>query len=136
MTFSIYALLGEEAPVITVESLASDLRTYFRNEENFSLQLEQLPFSRMMTIDLNWGEWLVRVNYEEGFDVADDSAVIGKILGSVAPRDLCRITRRIRVVFGDDDTQEYTNQSIYILDFLRAIPGSVLFDPQQRDLVK
>lgn len=47
MTFSIYALIGDKAPIVTIESLASDLRRFFRNEEKFSFKFEQLPFARM-----------------------------------------------------------------------------------------
>lgn len=136
MTFSIYALLGEGAPTITNESLALDLKHFFRNEEGFSIQFEQLPFAKNKTLALRWGTWLVRVSYEEGANVLQDSAEINKIVGSVAPYDLASINKRIRVVYGDDDAQEYTNQIIYLMDFLREIPGTVMFDPQQKDLVK
>lgn len=136
MTFSIYALLGEGAPTITNESLALDLKHFFRNEEGFSIQFEQLPFAKNKTLALRWGTWLVRVSYEEGANVLQDSAEINKIVGSAVPYALANINKRIRVVYGDDDAQEYTNQIIYLMDFLREIPGTVMFDPQQKDLVK
>lgn len=133
--FSIYALLGEGAPAITNESLASDLKHLFRNDESFSLQFEQLPFAKNKTLALRWGNWLARVSYEEGANVVQDSADIGTIVGSAAPYDLSRIAKRIRVVFSDDDKREYTNQIIHLMDFLRGIPGVIIFDPQQKDLV-
>lgn len=132
---TMYALLGEEAPTITNESLASDLEYFFRNEEGFSLQLEQLPFAKNKTLALRWGSWLARVSYEEGGSVAQDSVEIGKIVGSGAHYGIANINKRIRVVFGDDDKQEYTNQIIYLMDFLREIKGVIVFDPQQGDLV-
>lgn len=136
MTFSIYALLGEGAPTFTNESLASDLKHFFRNEENFSIQFEQLPFAKNKTLALRWGTWLVRVSYEEGGNVLQDSAEINKIVGSMVPFNLSGINKRVRVVYSDDNEQEYTNQIIYLMDFLREIPGVVMFDPQQKDLVK
>jgi hypothetical protein len=39
--FSLYALLGEGAPVISAESLAAELKGLFRDQEGFSLQHEQ-----------------------------------------------------------------------------------------------
>lgn len=135
MTFSIYALLGNQAPAITNESLASDLQRFFRNEENFTLQFEQMPFAKNKTLALRWGTWLVRVSYEEGAGVVQDSIEIAKIVGSTAPYELSGIDRRIRVVFSDDSTREYTNQIIYLMDFLKEIPTAILFDPQQRDLI-
>jgi hypothetical protein len=136
MTFSIYALLGEEAPAMTNESLASDLKSFFCKENDFSIQFEQLPFAKHKTLALWWGTWLVRVHYEEGDNVARDSAEISKIVGPACPHDLASRSRRIRIVFGDDDTGEYTNQVIYLMDFFREIPGTIMFDPQQRDLIK
>ncbi|MBO9537873.1 hypothetical protein [Herbaspirillum sp.] len=135
MTFSIYALLGEGAPSITNESLASDLTYFFRNEEGFVLQFEQLPFAKIKTLALRWDAWLVRVSYEQGANVAQDSAEISKIVGDAGLCNIADIDKRIRVVFSDDDSQEHTNQIIYVMDFLREIPGVVIFDPQQQDLV-
>ena len=136
MTFGLYALLGEQAPAFTNESLASDLGDFFRHEEDFSIRFELLPFAKNKTLALWWGAWLVRVCYEEGTNVAQDSAEINKIVGSTAPYDLSNIARRIRVVFGSDDTREYENNMIRVLDFLRVIPGVVIFDPQQQNLMK
>jgi hypothetical protein len=136
MTFSIYALLGNGAPTITNESLASDLKRFFQNEEDFSIQFEQLPFAKGKTLALRWGTWLVRVSYEEGANVLQDSTEINNIVGALAPYDLSGINKRIRVVYGDDDSQEHTNQIISLMDFLSEIPGAVMFDPQQKDLVK
>ena len=136
MTFALYALLGEQAPAFTNESLASDLGDFFRHEEDLSIKFELLPFAKNKTLALWWGAWLVRVCYEEGTNVAQDSAQINKIVGSTAPCDLSNIARRIRVVFGNDDTREYENHIIGMMDFLRVIPGVVIFDPQQRSLMK
>jgi hypothetical protein len=136
MTFALCALLGERAPAITNESLASDLRHLFGNEKDFSIEFELLPFAKNRTLALRWGTWLVRVCYEEGTNVAQDSAEINKIVGSTVPYDLSDIPRRIRVVFGNDDTREYENHIICVIDFLRVIPGVVIFDPQQRKLMK
>lgn len=128
MTFSIYALLGDRAPTITDEVLVSELKEYFRKKDDFTLEFEE-------TIMLCWGDWRVRLCYEHGPEVEQDSAVIGRILGAIAPYDLSSIDRRIRVVFPDDDTREHTNHILFAMDFLRSIPGVIMFDPQQRDLV-
>ena len=121
---------------MTNESLASDLEHFFRSEEHFSIQFEQLPFAKNKNLALRWGNWLARVHYEEGATVVEDSAEISKIVDSTAPSNLASRNRRIRVVFGKDDKREYTNQMIRLMDFLRMIPGTVMSDPQQRDLIK
>jgi hypothetical protein len=84
MTWAIHALLGEKAPAMTNESLASDLKHFFRNDEHFSIQFEQLPFVKNKNLALRWGNWLVRVHYEEGANVVEDSAEISKVVGSAA----------------------------------------------------
>ncbi len=136
MPFALYALLGEQAPHISNESLASDLQSFFKNEEGFSLDFEQLPFAKSKTLVLRWDGWLVRVSYEEGKNVEADSWEIQKIVGASAPYNLSDINRRVRVIFGNDDAREFTSQIIYLMDFLRAIPGVVIFDPQQNNLVE
>ncbi|CAJ0771818.1 hypothetical protein [Ralstonia chuxiongensis] len=136
MTFSLLALLTEESPALSNESLAAELTTYFKNEEDFTLKFERLPFAKSDTLALRWGNWLVRVAYEEGGRIKDESAQIQQLLGSRAPRDLSGIDRRVRVVFGDDEHLEYTNQIIYVMDFLREITGSIVFDPQKNEVVQ
>jgi hypothetical protein len=76
-----------------------------------------------------------RVSYEQGSHVAENSAEISRILGSVAPPNLASIDRRIRVVFGDDPSREYTNQFIVLMTFLCRIKGAIVFDPQQKDIM-
>jgi hypothetical protein len=45
------------------------------------------------------------------------------------------IRKRIRAVFDDDDGGEHTNRAVNMIEFLTAIPGAVVFDPQQNDIV-
>lgn len=135
MTFSLYALLSEEAPSISNDSLAAEFRHYFRNENGFSLELEQLPFSKNATLALRWGGWLVRVAYEEGDAVRADSLEIQNRIGSSYNVDVSTVRRRIRVVFGSDDDMRFTNEIIYVIDFLKEINGVLIFDPQKNDFV-
>ena len=135
MAFSLYALLGNEAPSFSNESLAVDLKNYFRQEEGFSIEFEQLPFAHTKTLVLHWNMWLVRVCYEEGENVVADSIEIQKLLGATATPALSTISKRIRIVFGDDERREHTNQIIYIIDFLKEIHDLKIFDPQQNNLV-
>ena len=133
--FSLYALLGKNSPPMTNASLAIDLNQYFRNETDFSLKFERLPFAKHDTLALRWGSWLVRVSYDEGDHVKADSATIQAWLGKRSPTDLSTIDRRVRVVFGADEDRVYTNQIIYLMDFLREIEDCVVVDPGKRDLL-
>jgi hypothetical protein len=133
--FSLYALLGEGAPAISIESLATELKSWFRDEPGFTAQYEQLPFAKQKSLTLRWDTWMARLSYEEGKRVIEDSVEIGRILGSAAPPKLASIDKRIRAVFGDDDAQRFTNQMIHIMDFLCGIKGAIVFDPQQKNIV-
>ncbi|USX11286.1 hypothetical protein NHH88_16310 [Oxalobacteraceae bacterium OTU3CAMAD1] len=135
MTFALYGLLTNEAPQLSYESLAKDLKNQLQNE-NFSLQREKLPFAKNETLVLKWDKWLARVSFEEGETVRADSLEIQERTKSFNSFDLSRINRRIRVVFGNDDGQQYTNQIIYLMDFLREIRGVVIYDPQQNNFVE
>ena len=136
MTFSLLALLTEQSPVISNESLADELKAYFENEEDFSLKFERLPFAKTDTLALRWGNWLMRVAYEEGSRIQDESAQIQEILGKRSPRELSGIDRRVRVVFADDNDRESTNQIVDMMQFLQDIEGSIVFDPQKNDLME
>lgn len=134
MTFTIHGLLGDEAPEISNKSLAEDLRKYFRNEPGFSLEFETLPFSSEPTLALYWGDWLVRVSYEEGEEVEKDAKEIQRRTDS--PSDFSKFHRQIRMIFGSDDEKIYTNEIIYLLDYLQQIEGVLVYDPQQNDFVE
>lgn len=135
MTFALYGLLTNEAPQFSNDSLAAELKNYLKNE-NFSLQREKLPFAKNETLVLKWDKWLARVSYEEGDAVKADSLEIHERTTSFNSSDLSIINRRIRVVFGNDDEQHYTNQIIYLMDFLREITGIIIYDPQQNNFVE
>ncbi len=84
---------------------------------------------------LRWDLWRIRIAYQEGDAVSEETTQIRKVLGPGAPDQLPGMRRKINVVFGDDNDREYTNQIIYVMDFLRALPGVILFDPQQSNFL-
>ena len=49
--------------------------------------------------------------------------------------DLSKINKRVRLVIGDDDDRQYTNQIIYLIDYFKEINGTVIYDPQQNDVL-
>jgi hypothetical protein len=72
----------------------------------------------------------MRVFYDTGPAVAEASAEIAEAAGN--ERDsVSQIDRRIRVLSANDDACLYTNHIIFMMDFLGAIPGVKIFDPQQ-----
>lgn len=136
MSFTLYALLTDDSPCISNATLAMDLRNFFSREKDFSLDFEQLPFATHKSLALRWGRWLVRVSYEEGEEVVQDSESIQKILGPNSRRNVNNICRRVRMVFGSDEAREYTNQIIYLLDFFKEMDGILIFDPRQGEIIE
>ena len=137
MAFVLYGLLGEEAPDVSIDSLATDLRTFFSQTQGFGLEFEADPFDPLRrNLVLSWGAWWVRVFYETGPEVLADSITIEAMAGEESPkRRIAQIGRRIRVLFADDEGREHTNQIVFVMDFLSAIPGITVFDPQRHEFV-
>lgn len=136
MSFVLCALLSDKSPKISIESLFFELKEFFKNDNEFSLEFEKIPFKKNKNVLLKWGGWKTRVHYEEGIFVQSDSSEIQKNAGSDIAYDVSKIDKRVRVVFGSDDKKEYTNQIIHIISFLEDIEGVFLFDPQKNNFLK
>ncbi len=134
--FVLYGLLGDGSPRFSGDILSQELARHFGGDERLSFSLRTLPFGGGQSVVLNWPSWQITAAYEEDDRVAEDSAEIHRRLGAAAPAGLPDIRKRIRAVFGDDDRRQYTNETIRMLEFMTAIPGAVVFDPQQNDIVE
>lgn len=76
--------------------------------------------------------WSLTVHVEHGPSVLADANFISDTVGGVFS-DAVPISR-IRIVFGDDESLEYTNHIIGVEEFLAAIPGAILYDEVQKAL--
>lgn len=135
MSFALYALLGPDAPAMTAESLAADLKKHFAAEKALSIDIREEPFSDTPVIALRWGGWGISVTYERDDEVLEDSREIQRLVGAAAPWDVSVVDRRIRAVFGNDASREHTNETIFMMEFLEGVPGALVFDPQQKKLL-
>jgi len=127
VTWTIYAQLADNSPAINAEWLMSGLSGLFGARPEFAVRQTSLPFSRAPSVDLVSGTWLARLTYEEGDAVLADSIEIRRVTRE-DPSGQEASTRRIRAVLSSDEAGEYTNHSIWVTDFLRSIPGVLLFD--------
>ncbi len=128
MAFELHGLLDDTAPEITLDSLASNLRRFFSSTDGFHLEDEDDPFDpARKNLLLSWGDsWWARVFIDTGSELEPDLVSReggGKPIGT---------NGRIRVLFADDQSREYTNHVIFMMDFLGTIPGLTLFDPQRK----
>ena len=134
--FALYVLLGGGSPPFSEQVLARELGRHFSTDGRVTVSLRPLPFGGRRQVALSWPSWRVSAYYEEGGRVAEDSAEIQRRLGAAAPADLSRTRRRIRAVFDDDDGGDHVNEAVEVFRFLTAIPGAVVFDPQQNDIMR
>jgi hypothetical protein len=135
MAFALYALLGKDAPSMTADSLAADLKKHFAAEKDLSIDVREEPFSDTPVVALRWPGWGVSVTLEQDDEVLQDSQEIQRILGDAAPRGVSTIDRRIRAVFGNDPSRMRTNETIFMMEFLEGVPGALVFDPQQKKML-
>ncbi|WP_046656067.1 hypothetical protein [Lysobacter capsici] len=135
MSFVLYALLGEDAPTTSIEQIDTELRRCFDQENDMVVQFEVLLFATERSLRLRWPGWAVLVCYEEGTSVLADSREIQSIAGTPDIPDLSDIGRRIRVVFGSDDSRVYTNQMIWMMEYLCGIEGAFVFDPLRKEII-
>ena len=132
MTWSVYALLTDEAPPIDVAWLMQACTHAFA-AQGCSIQETFQPFARWPALLLRWDHWSVRLAYDVGDPVLADSRYIQRVAGDMVPYgmppdSIGRCGRRLRAVFGDDPEREYTTPILAVIDFLQDIPGAVLFD--------
>jgi hypothetical protein len=107
----------------------------FRNATEFSLEFEEIPLTGDTVLNLRFGEWHASVSYEDDEVVNEDSIEIQKRTVALKRHDVSDVTRRIRVLFGDDDDKKHTNEIVYLMDFLGEIDGIIIYDPQQNDFL-
>lgn len=135
MSFALYALLTSESPEVTPQSLKATVDHYFRNSRQFSSRLVPKPFSRDQSLRLEWDRWSVILTPEQGEHVKAESAEIRKRLGSKAPAGLQLLDRRVYAFFADDPDKLYTTQAVDVMQFLKEIEGSIVFDIKQNDIL-
>lgn len=133
--FTMLALLAVDFPDVSIESLAEKAQASFGADRGFRFEFETLPFKKDRSLTLRWPGWTARLFCEQGAKVTDDTAEITRILGDRTPPALPTATRRVRAVFYEDPQDEYTEQMVELTRMLRELPGALVFDPQQNDIV-
>jgi hypothetical protein len=88
--FVLYGLLGGASPPFSDGILLGELTRFFSGDERLAVSLRALPFGGKRVVVLSWPSWQVRVAYEEGGSVAEDSAEVSRGLGSARADDRAR----------------------------------------------
>jgi hypothetical protein len=135
LSFILLGLLSTDSPELSNELLAEKLIEYFSSQKDFSLEFEEVPLTGDIVLNLRFGEWHATVSYEEDEVVKEDSLEIQNRTANFKVHDVSNIDRRVRVIFGNDDKREYTNETVYLMDFLCNIHGIIVYDPQQNNFM-
>ena len=136
MAFSLYCLVVDEKSEIDLKLLEKQLRFCFSKTQDFQLIYEDHPFnSHVKNLLLTLGEWWIRVHYEAGELVKDDSIEIAKYAKPDLIESISSIDRRVRVRFASDEDKSHTTQIMLMIEFLESKKDFVIFDPQRKKLL-
>ncbi|MBP9787465.1 MAG: hypothetical protein KBC72_07850 [Acinetobacter sp.] len=130
MAFSLYCLLNENSNQFSLQFLETELTSCFSKTTGFNVQYEEDPLdSSEKHLLLSWENWWIRVFYETGQHIIDDSIKIATYAEPSRARDFSNINKRIVVRFADDKSKNYTNHTILMLDYLEDIENIIIFNP-------
>jgi hypothetical protein len=136
----IHAILTEASNSFSLSRLDECLNVFFSrtNEGKYDFAREGDPFDPAVeNILMTWngGEWWTRFFLDEGRTVAEECKEIALTLEGDSARAIAQADKRVRVLFGPDDGQRFTNHFIWTLDFFEEIPSVYLYDPQKGALL-
>ncbi|MDR7017759.1 hypothetical protein [Acinetobacter sp. 3657] len=132
MAFSLYCLINENSNKFSLELIEKELRQCFSKTSKFDLEYEEDPFDCSdKHLVLSWGDWWIKVFYETGQNVIEDSIEISTYTDSDKASIISNIDKRIIVRFADDELKKYTNYIILMMDYLEDISNAIIFDPQK-----
>ena len=130
MAFSLYCLLNENLNQFSLQFLEKELTSCFSKTTGFNVQYEEDSFdSYEKHLFLSWANWWIRVFYETGQHIIDDSMKIATYAEPSRAKDFFNINKRIVVKFADDKSKNYTNHTILMLDYLEDIENIIIFNP-------
>jgi hypothetical protein len=132
MAFSLLCPIVDSSVEIDVASLERNLKDYFQGAEGLSVDLDEDPFEDgEHDVVLRWSNWWVMFFVETGSDVLSEAQEMALCAADVSAHAVASSSKRIRVVFADDDEKVHTNDIIYVMEFLESLEGVLVFDPQQ-----
>jgi hypothetical protein len=132
----IHAYLEKSSDPYSYERLAAELASYFDNETKNGMTIGSSanPFTKKKYAIFRWPGWSFSAHFEAGENVTKDAEYVLNTIKSCPPTFKDR-TERIRLVFSADESRDFTNHIIWAIEYLEAIPGAILFDETQKDIV-
>ncbi|MBE9913712.1 hypothetical protein G8C92_06675 [Paenibacillus donghaensis] len=133
----IHAYLVKSSNPYSHERLSSELSAYFDFETKNGLEIgvSANPFTSEKYLILRWPGWNFSAHFETGRNVAADANYIASVIKDCPP-EIKDCSERIRFVFSPDEGRDFTNHIIWAIDYLSEIPGAIIFDESQKDIIR
>jgi hypothetical protein len=134
MAFNLFVLFNNSQTFNELEDLQAIITDYFSCDKNVKVSIFEESFVGK-NIKVSWDNWAAKFFIEEDNQtIQDNKYILSKdekllhVLGESISN------RRIRVYFNSDDERKYTNQCMDIIDFIKSIPNSVVYNPQEENI--
>jgi hypothetical protein len=104
-------------------------------DKNVVLKDHLFPFNQeKIGVRIEWQGWFTIVMVRNDPSVADDALELSKSRATPAliKTRLVNCNQSVRVIFGPDNTKDFTNYVIDISEFLKELSSGLVYDPQQK----
>lgn len=131
MSLSFYALLPPDQKAFSLEQILEAVTPLLSTQANPSFEFEEPPFGGDKNLLVELPGWWVRFFSEHDDDVLSDSAHIADSTAG-GPSWAKGCGNRIRVLFGEDPTRAYTNEILFISDWLTQAAKAAVYVPEEK----
>jgi hypothetical protein len=131
MSISFYALLPPSQKALSLEQIQEAVTRLLSTHAKPSFEFEEPPFGGEINLLVKVPGWWVRFFIEHDEDVLSDSAHIAESTAG-APSWAKSCGRRMRVLFGEDPSKTYTNEILFISDWLIQEVNAAVYVPQEK----
>jgi hypothetical protein len=116
----------------SLDALREELVALFKSDGELAVSNASMPFGLGKYLVFRWPSWSFSTHLESGARVQEDAAIVQSTIAGVFPG--CLPSTRVRVVFASDPGKSFTNHIIWVADYLRTLPGAVVYDEAQKSL--
>jgi len=133
MSLLLYALINDSCRMSSLADLRHELEKKFTHDARLHFRLDVNPFGTDEHLVLDWSNWAMSVFWDEGVEVLSDSEYIANTTGASSAEGR---SRRIRVAFDCDPSGKFTNEAIYMVEWLQSIRDVIVFDPNSEEILE
>lgn len=136
MAYDLMALLTDDSEV-TFKGLVDLVRRRFAHDLDAAVRIESFPLIKDSNhIAVRWGEWALRVFYEDEPHVLEESQELAEIYPDRPDREsIAGCRRRITAAGDDDPDMDYFHGYLALVELLEELPGAILFDPLSGEFI-